>query len=82
MPGHSISSMRTTLDLDDEVLRLLKERQRKEGRPLGQVASDLLAHALAEQPVHVKPFVWASGWLGAKVDLEDKEAVAQVPETP
>lgn len=74
----SISSMRTTLNLDDEVLRALKDRQQAEGKSLGQVASELLARALAEQPDDVEPFVWASGRLGAKVDLEDKEAVAQV----
>lgn len=40
--------MRTTLDLDGTVLRQLKERQRHEGKSLGQLASELLAKSLAE----------------------------------
>lgn len=68
---------RTTLDLDPSVLRELKKRGRAERKPMGQVASELLARSLAEaQPHRAEPFEWISGDLGEPlVDLEDKEAL-------
>lgn len=71
--------MRTTLDIDDPVLRELKRRQRAEGKSLGKVASELLARALAE-PGEAKPvpkFEWIAQVMGARVDLADKEALYQ-----
>ena len=38
--------MRTTLNIDDTVLRALKRLQKKEKKPLGQLVSELLALAL------------------------------------
>ncbi len=70
---------RTTLDLDATVLRELKRRQKQERRkrPLGQIASELLAQALAEtKPEEPKPFKWSSQNMGPPlVDLEDKDAL-------
>lgn len=43
--------MRTTIDLDDDILRALKRRQREERKTLGQLASELLAQALAAEPL-------------------------------
>ena len=68
---------RTTIDIDASVLAELKRRQRTAGKNLGQLASELLAKALAEdgrseQPA---PLKWTSKPLGLKVDLEDEEAV-------
>jgi len=68
---------RTTIDIDASVLRELKRRQRTENKTLGQLASELLAKALADEgsggePV---PLAWTSKALGLKVDLEDKEAL-------
>jgi len=40
---------RTTINLDDPVLADLKRLQRKEGKPLGELASELLASAIAER---------------------------------
>lgn len=34
--------MRTTIDLDDDILRALKRRQREERKTLGQLASNCL----------------------------------------
>ncbi len=71
--------MRTTLDIDDPVLRELKRRQRAEGKSLGKVASELLARALAE-PGEAKAtakFEWIAQAMGARVDLADKEALYQ-----
>lgn len=69
--------VRTTLNLDPSVLEELKSLQRRKGKTLGDLASELLAQALAghhpggEGP----PLRWKSGNLGLKVDLEDKEVV-------
>jgi len=69
---------RTTLNLDEPVLADLKRLQRKEGKSLGDLASELLAVAIAErkrgkaQPVRLK---WISRPMTALVDLNDKEAV-------
>lgn len=66
---------RTTIDLDAAVLRELKRRKRASGQSIGQLASELLAGALRE-PVAVQPELrWRSARMGARVDLDDKEAV-------
>ena len=47
--------MRTTLDIDDDVLRAAKERARREQKTAGQVVSELLRQALtAPQPSAVR----------------------------
>ena len=70
--------MRTTLDLDGTVLEQLRAHQRRTGKTLGQVASELLARALAEvvEPPPGEPLLWVSQPMGARVDLEDREALA------
>jgi len=65
---------RTTLDLDAAVLRELKRRKRS-GQSLGQLASELLAGALREPAAKRPALRWRSARMGARVDLEDKEAV-------
>ena len=70
--------MRTTLDLEKPVLDALKELRRKEKRSLGQIASRLLADALAREAAGTKPampFEWEAVAMDAKVDLADKDAV-------
>lgn len=42
--------MRTTLNVDDDVLLAVQERARREGRPAGAVLSDLARQALTGQP--------------------------------
>lgn len=66
---------RTTLDIDDGVLRELKSRRAREGKPLGVIASELLARALDEDPAPTSEFSWVSRSMGTKVDLEDRDAV-------
>lgn len=39
--------MRTTLDIDDDVLRAAMDRARREGRSVGSVLSDLARHELS-----------------------------------
>jgi negative regulator of replication initiation len=40
--------MRTTLDIDDPVLKALKELARREGKTAGELASDLIRRALSQ----------------------------------
>ena len=69
--------MRTTLDIDDPILREVKAIHEKEGRSIGAVVSELLAEALARRrPSRTPPsFRWTSRPMKPLVDLMDKEAV-------
>ena len=73
---------RTTLDIDARVLSELKERRRREQKTLGQLASELLARALAQDDDggggELPAFKWTSRPLGLKVDLDNKEAVRRI----
>ena len=75
---------RTTIDLDPAVLRELRRRGAREGKSMGQVASELLAWAVATANDAPAPeFVWMSAPLGpALVDLEDKEGVRRILDGP
>ena len=70
--------MRTTIDIDDPILKDLKRLQEREGKSLGRLVSDLLAQALAASK---KPrgaaasFRWATRPMAARVPLHDKHAV-------
>ncbi len=68
---------RTTLNLDSSVLSELKRRQREENKPLGRLASELLARALAEDrhDEDDATFDWVAARMHVRVDLEDHEAV-------
>lgn len=72
--------MRTTLDLDPTVLQDLKQRQQREGKSLGQLASELLARALAEDPAPRPPFRFYSQPMEALIDIEDHDAVERAME--
>jgi hypothetical protein len=69
--------MRTTIDIDDPILREIKAIHEREGRSMGAVASELLAEALAaRRPSRARPpFQWTSRPMKSLVDLADKEAV-------
>ena len=73
----SSNIMRTTLDIDDPVLREVKAIHEKEGRSMGAVVSELLADALARRrTARPRPaFRWTSRPMKALVDLSDKDAV-------
>lgn len=67
---------RTTLDLDPSVLAELKRRQRREGKSLGRLVSELLADRLdRDGPPTPQPFTWQARPMNARVDLDDAEAV-------
>jgi hypothetical protein len=71
---------RTTLDLDAGVLRALRRRKQRTGQSLGEVASELLAGALREPEAAPRRISWRSASMGARVDLDDKEAVRRATE--
>jgi len=69
---------RTTVDIDAAVLRDLKRLQKRQGKPLGQLISELVAAALTREETAeegILPFTWTARAMGARIDLEDKEAV-------
>ncbi len=78
-PSLASRIMRTTIDIDDPILREIKRLQRQEGKSLGRLVSDLLAQSLAALkatgPREVPVFVWAAAPMRARLDLADKQAV-------
>lgn len=69
---------RTTIDLDRSVLEALRRASRRQAKSMGQLASELLAPALAgdEDAGGRAEFRLRTARLGKpRVDLEDKEAL-------
>lgn len=74
---------RTTMNIDASVLRELKARQRREGKSISQLASELLARALDEAEGDAPHALhWIDGPLRPTVDLDDKEAVRRALDHP
>lgn len=75
---------RTTIDLDPSVLRELRRRGAREGKSMGQVASELLAGAIGGPTDTPAPdFAWITADLGTpSIDLEDPEAVRRALSEP
>ncbi len=69
--------MRTTLDIEDPLLKQLRQIQSREGGTLGALVSRLLADALSRRGgrPRARPFHWTARPMGARVDLVDKEAL-------
>ncbi len=78
--------MRTTLDIDDSTLQALKDLQKTEAKPLGRLASDLIAEALhgrsRTKPKRTTPFMWHAKSMQPRVDLSDKAAVLDALDKP
>ncbi len=69
--------MRITLDIDDPLLRDLKQLQQREGKSLGRLVSDLLGASLAarrQEPSGPAAFDWAHQAMVARADLRDMDA--------
>jgi len=68
---------RTTLNLDAVVLSRLRQRQRRDRRSLGEIASELIAHGLSleSEPAVSGRLDWTSAPMEPRIDLEDKDAV-------
>ena len=76
---------RTTVNIDAPVLRDLRRLQKRDGKPLGRLVSDLLAQALRRDAAAAPPppaFRWVSRAMGARVDLRDKEALRALLDAP
>jgi len=72
--------MRTTIEIADPILDEVKRIQAREEKTLGAVVSELLAEGIAVRRGRRKAaepprFRWVSKRMGARVDLDDKEAV-------
>lgn len=71
--------MRTTIDIDGPILKDLKRLQRREGKSLGRLVSDLLAVALVQErrrtPAEPPPLRWTARAMRARIDLADKDAL-------
>jgi len=64
---------RTTIDLDPTVLRQLKARQRREGRTLGRLVSELLSTATQANGHEPRPpslLAWSWRPMWALIDLD------------
>ncbi len=72
---------RTTVDIDAAVLRELERRKRAEGKTLSRLVSELLAGAL-RQPKPQSALDWQTARMGARVDLDDKEALRRALDSP
>lgn len=76
--------MRTTVNIDDNLLREAKSLAASSGRPLGEVVDDALRVLLARRAdaaAASTTFRLPTGGLGGLqpgVDLEDKEAMAEL----
>ena len=68
---------RTTVDIDSPILKEIKVLQKKEGRSMGKIMSQLLSEALARRKSSVEPpaLRWVSRPMHARVDLADKDAI-------
>jgi hypothetical protein len=77
--------MRTTIDIDDLILRDLKRLQKREGKSLGRLVSDLLAQSLASRR-NAEPAApslqWISRPMVARIDLRDKHALLDEMDQP
>ena len=68
--------MRTTIDLDPVVLATLKQRQQRDGKTLSVLVSELLAKALAQESTGTDiSMSWPTASMGARVDIDDKDAL-------
>jgi hypothetical protein len=73
--------MRTTVTIDDELLRQAKEAAARQNRRLGDVIDDALRVLLRERAPKGRTVTlptYGSGWLRPGVDLEDKESLAEL----
>jgi hypothetical protein len=79
-------SMRTTLTLDDDVLKAAKRRAREQDRSLKDVINEALRHGLALSDAHRRPSAYAfrlktvAGRLLPGVDLADRDKLFELME--
>ena len=67
---------RTTLAIDDDVLKRIKEKAAREGRTFQEIANELLKQALTPQPSRKRIKLVLRGWKAKTrtgVDLFDRD---------
>lgn len=70
---------RTTIDLDQSVIRDLRERAKRDRKSIGQVASELLRQVLTAEPADPALFRWTTHSMGMPlIDLEDKDELYRI----
>lgn len=80
--------MRTTVNIEDTVLRDAKRLAERQSRPLGYLVTEGLAMLLAYDRKHPKPTgrvelpVSGGGGVRPGVDLEDKDALMELLDMP
>jgi hypothetical protein len=78
--------MRTTVDIDEPILADLKRLQRREGKSLGRLVSDLLAQALADDrgasKAASRKFNWVTRPMGSRFDLADTQVLYDAMDRP
>ncbi len=69
---------RITMDIGAPILREIRALQKKEGRSVGKIVSQLLAEAIARRklPSKAPSFTWVARPMRALVDIADKEALS------
>lgn len=76
--------MRTTLNIDDELIRLVKRHALESGQTITKVIEDALRHALSGDRPDSEPFclrwVTVSGRVKPGVDLADRDALMELME--
>ena len=77
---HHVIMSRTTIDIDDPVLKEIKYINKAEGRSMGKVVSQLLAEALSarkktKDSVHLS---WIHRPMKPLVDLSDKDEIYRI----
>jgi Arc/MetJ family transcription regulator len=84
-PVHS-DAMRTTVSIDDEVLRVAKRLAAEESRTLGDLITEALRERLARRPATgSKPYVAVTSGEGGPlpgVDITNNAAVRDVMDAP
>jgi hypothetical protein len=71
---------RTTVDIETPILEEIKKFQKKDGRSLGRIVSQLLAEALGNRKAKPKniQLKWTSRPMKALIDLSDKETLYRI----
>ena len=68
---------RTTINIDAPILKEIKDLQKREGKAMGMIVSQLLAEALFHRktPGDAPKLRWTSRPMHAHLDLADKDAI-------